>query len=168
MFNIILVLQSLLLVEVVFRLLERLCYNSNMTKITSVMLGEIEKVALKEGLLFVVLFGSQTNGQAKQESDIDLAVMVKGKPDYRLFSRLFKNFSEIFKTDKIDVRFLNGADPLFRRQVTQKGKLLYGNKHQYNLFKAYAYRSFADDGKKYFPYLDKILKRNQKELGVAL
>ncbi|MGB9707048.1 MAG: type VII toxin-antitoxin system MntA family adenylyltransferase antitoxin, partial [Microgenomates group bacterium] len=108
-----------------------------------------------------VVYGSKAKGYTHKESDLDIAVLTEKKPSYHLFKKLFSALSGIFKKENVDVRFLNEADPFFRFQVVKEGKLLYGNKSFYNNFKVQAIKVYIDDGRKYFPYLEKLLEKNQ-------
>ena len=125
---------------------------------------KIKQIARENGILLAVAFGSKAKGKQRVDSDLDIAVLTSKKPTYQLFGELFGKFSQIFKKENVDLRFLNEADPFFRHQVSKNGVLLFGNQHQYNLFKMYAYRSFIDDGRKYFPYLEKSIKEKQNKL----
>ena len=137
-------------------------------KLNSNQQKKIKQIVLKNRILFAVAFGSKAKGKQRAGSDLDIAVLTGKKPTYKLFGELFGKFSQVFKKENIDLRFLNEADPFFRHQVTKNGVLLFGDQHQYNLFKIYAYRSFVDDGRKYFPYLEKSIREKQKKLEKSL
>ncbi len=122
---------------------------------------EIKKIAKKFGLLLVVLFGSKAKGDFGEESDLDIAVLSGSPPSYRLFKNIFSALSKIFKKENIDLRFLNEADPLFRFEVIKNGVLLAGERSFYNDFKVQTIKAYIDDGRKYFPYLEKLLEKNQ-------
>jgi len=139
-----------------------------MIKVSLKQKQKIREIAEKCGVLFVVVFGSAVTGKRSVETDLDIAVLTKKKPDYRLFKKLFSAFSDVFKGENVDLRFLNGADPFFRFQVIKNGQFLYGNQEECNKFKTYAYRTFTDDGRKYFPYLEKLLDKRQKNLEANL
>jgi len=129
---------------------------------------EIKKIAKKFGLLLVVLFGSKAKGGFGKESDLDIAVLSEKPPSYRLFKELFSALSQIFKKENVDLRFLNEADPLFCFEVIKNGILLAGENSFYNDFKVQTIKTYIDDGKKYFPYLEKLLEKNQKVLEEAV
>lgn len=133
-------------------------------KLSLVQEKKIKAIAQKYGVVFAVVFGSAAKGTKTKESDFDLAVLTREKPSYQLFKNLFSEFSEVFKGENVDLRFLNEADPLFRFQVVKEGKLLYGHPQAYTDFKIYALKIFLDNGKKYFPYLERLLEKNQKAL----
>lgn len=139
-----------------------------MIKISQVQKEKIKKTAQKNRLVFAVLFGSTITGKRSQESDLDIAVLTKKKPDYKLFKKLFADFSDIFRGENVDVRFLNEADSLFRFQVIKNGFLLHGDKEQFQEYSSYAYKSYIDDALPLFDLQRKILYRKQKELERAI
>lgn len=133
-------------------------------QITDKQKKNINQLARKFGLKLAILYGSKAGGVTNQESDLDLAVMAETKPDLRLFNQLYRAFSEIFQGEAVDVRFLNDADPLFLMQVVKNGCLLAGSRADFSELKIQANRRYIDDGRKYFPYLEQLLKNQQKHL----
>src|SRR3990167_2558827 len=129
----------------------------------------IAAIAKKYGLTFVILFGSKARlERANPETDLDIAVLAKSNPDYKLFGRLYREFSDVFKGENVDVRFLNGTDLLFRHSVVRDGLLLYGDEKKYLEYKLLTIKRYVDDGKKYFPVLDEKIKNNLKFLEGSL
>jgi len=116
---------------------------------------QISQVARKNDVKSIILFGSQVKGHTHPQSDIDIAVLSNNKPNYTLYSTLYEGFSNILG-DRVDVRFLNDADPQFGMQVLSSGVLLYGDPTYFNLLKTQFNRRYIDDGKKYFPYLHQL------------
>jgi len=125
---------------------------------------QIKEIGQKHGLLFAVVFGSVAKGQKRPNSDFDIAVLAKKKPSYQLFKNLFSEFSEAFKGENVDIRFLNESDPFFRFQVAKAGKLIFGNLQSYNQFRVFANKIFIDSNKKNSPFLERLLEKNQKQL----
>lgn len=126
---------------------------------------KIARVAQKHRLLFVILFGSKARREREnEESDLDIAVYSLKEPDYDLFKKLFSDFSDIFRGNNVDVRFLNDTDLLFRFQVVKDGILLFGKGKDYNVYKLSIIRQYQDDGQKYFPMLDRLVLKQQEYL----
>lgn len=105
---------------------------------------EITKIAQKYNLRFVILYGSYAKNQARPDSDIDLAVLGNKLVDFQQIVDLNNDFIDLFKFDEIDVKSLHKTNPLFRYQVVKYGVLLFGDEHDYNQFKAYAFRDYID------------------------
>ena len=137
-------------------------------KISRSQKQKIKKVAEKNGVLFAVVFGSAAKNQKRPESDLDIAVLTRKKPSYQLFKNLFSDFSEVFKGENVDLRFLNGADPFFRFQVVKNGQLLYGNQNQYQEYFTYAYKSFIDDAQPLLELQRKLIYQKQRKLEKAV
>ena len=130
---------------------------------------KIAKIAQKYKLLFVILFGSKARGEKPNiETDIDIAVLTNRTPGNKLFGNLFSEFSEIFRGENVDVRFLNDSDLLFRNSVVRDGILLFGDESNYLNFKLLTIKQYVDDGKKYFPMLDRMIETKQKLLEASL
>lgn len=147
-----------------------MCYHKAMNKLPiSFDKVKIEKIAKKYKLVFVVLFGSKARKEkANTESDLDIGVLCPQEPDYKLFGNLFNEFSDIFKGENVDVRFLNDTDLLFRLQVVKDGILLFGKEKDYSFYKLSIMRQYQDDGRKYFPMLDRMIEVKQKLLEASL
>lgn len=132
--------------------------------VTNDQRSSVREIADRIGLDFVVLYGSKTNGRTRIDSDLDIAVLARQRPDATLFRALFQKFSDIFPDENVDLRFLNDADPLFLMQVVKNGILLVGDPDRYNDFKALTNRRYIDDGMTYFPSLNLHLKAQQQFL----
>lgn len=125
---------------------------------------QLARVAQEIAAVFIVVFGSAARGEARPDSDLDIAVLAKKKPDYPLFTKAYGGISDVFRGKNVDVRFLNHADPLFTMQVVRDGMLLFGDQDAYDALRMLANRKYVDDGMKYFPFFDEQLKEQQKQL----
>lgn len=77
-------------------------------------------------LLFFV-FGSIVKGRAREESDIDIAILFSKKPSIEVLFKIKDEISEILKKE-IDIAVLNVASPILEMQVLKNGKLLFERK----------------------------------------
>lgn len=106
---------------------------------------QIQEIGKKFDLVFVIIFGSVVNGKRTPRSDLDIGVLMENKPEYKDFKKLYSAFSKVFETENVDLRFLNRADPFFRFQVVKNGKLIYGDRTEFDKYFSYAYKSYVDD-----------------------
>ena len=119
---------------------------------------KMAKIVKKYHLVFVVLFGSKARGEKQNiESDLDIAVLPPEESSYELFKNLYSEFSDLFRGENVDVRFLDDSNLMFRYQVVKHGILLAGDEKEYLDYKLSIIRQYADDGKKYLPILDKLV-----------
>lgn len=108
---------------------------------------KLEKIGKKYDLRFIVLHGSYAKGTPRPGSDLDIAIVGKDRIGLDEFLDIHGELSDIFGDSperELDLKTLQGADPLFRYQVTRDGILLYGNRTEFNEFKSYAYRAYTD------------------------
>jgi len=120
----------------------------------------------KASIKFIVLFGSAATGGAKEESDFDVAVSLKGGKsifdDMKKYSELLENLAKIFtiKEDKIDLTDLNNANILLRYEITRNGVLLFGDAQDYEDLKAFSFREYVD-ARSLFELENAIIKQRQ-------
>ncbi len=105
---------------------------------------ELEKLAEKHKIKFIVLFGSRAKGNPREDSDFDIAVFMDNFYDMEKYSDALSGLARIFGVfeDKIDLTDLKNANPLLRYEITRQGKLLFGNDLDYLQLKAFAFRDY--------------------------
>lgn len=125
--------------------------------------AKISDVAEKYRLKFVILYGSRATGKARPESDIDIAVLGRRKISPEELLNLIGEFCDLFNTDNVDVKSLHNANIFFAHQATYNGILLYGDEHQFNLYKIYNLRSFQES-KILRRLRDALIRKRQEHL----
>jgi hypothetical protein len=92
----------------------------------------------------IVLFGSRAQGNETQNSDLDVAVVLKEKPDLmELTSKLIQETG----INNVDVVDLQRCDPVLGMQILEKGKVLYREKGALGKVGSYISRRYADTKK---------------------
>ncbi|AVX19825.1 hypothetical protein SAMN02745885_00168 [Carboxydocella sporoproducens DSM 16521] len=82
-------------------------------------------LAAKPNILFAFLFGSWARGDAREDSDVDIAVYLKDR-DYDILEYLdWKRDLEEICGRTVDLAILNEATPLLKYQVYLDGVLLF-------------------------------------------
>ena len=122
---------------------------------------KIAEIAKKKKLSLLILYGSQATGKVRNNSDIDIAALGERPLRFEDITDLINDFSEVFKSNEIDVKSLHFTDPLFRFQVTRDGILLYGDRKKFLSFKAYAFRDYCDS-KDLFALRDLLIKKRMQ------
>ncbi len=109
--------------------------------------GELEKIRLLHNLRFIILHGSYAKGKEHNESDFDIAVVGNQPIGFREIMDVQGSLDEVFEgvgIYNLDVKSLDRVDPLFRFFVVRDSILLSGDAHDYNEFKAYAFRDYIE------------------------
>ncbi|MFN2341139.1 MAG: nucleotidyltransferase domain-containing protein [Halanaerobium sp.] len=106
----------------------------------------------------VYLFGSQARGQEKEDSDIDIAVLLENNYTEKSGEIKVQLYEELIKKglDKIDLVILNKASALLKYEVVKENYLLYKKED----FDAASYQSLAI--RKYLDF-EYYLKQNQRK-----
>lgn len=83
------------------------------------------------GVASAYLFGSQAEGRAHRESDVDVAVLLDRKrypTDRDRFEarvRLTSDLISVLNVNEVDLVILNDVPPLFGRRIVYEGKKLF-------------------------------------------
>ena len=109
--------------------------------------GQLQPIAQKFGVRFIVLFGSAARGKMHEESDIDVGVLMERSLTFNKRLKLWLELSNLFRAE-IDLAILNHAEPVFGLEVARDGKLLYeASKFAWENWRSYKTRQFWDTGK---------------------
>jgi predicted nucleotidyltransferase len=102
-------------------------------------------VAHRHGIRLLLQFGSTVSGGAHARSDVDLAVLLERRPgslDAQL--ELLADVASLVPGAEADVAVINGADPLFLKQVTERCQLLCGSERALHELRIYAWKRYQD------------------------
>ena len=114
---------------------------------------KIKKTLEKErNILFAYIFGSYARGEARENSDIDLAIYVKRVPK-DIFKYESKIASKIEKEIKkqVEVRVLNRLPSLLQSRIMKEGNLVFSKNEKERIkFETFAMSNYLD-----FSYLMK-------------
>lgn len=80
--------------------------------------------AADPNVVAVYLFGSHAKGRAGAGSDIDLAVLLREKPEYDYRLRVMCELADLLKTE-VDALILDQCGILMQRQVLKYGIVLF-------------------------------------------
>lgn len=86
------------------------------------LIEQLRPLFSRPDLQMVILFGSQAAGEARRESDIDLALL--GDHPLDLVSQTTEAI-RLLKQSRVDLVDLRRANPLLMMEVVRKGTLLY-------------------------------------------
>ena len=94
-------------------------------------------------LLVVYRFGSQAQGAARPESDVDLALLAKNQLDPTRLLALQQELAIILHRD-VDLLDLRATSTVMQMQVLSTGECLFsGDNHAQELFEMIVYSSYA-------------------------
>ena len=108
---------------------------------------KLKEIGRRHDLRFIILHGSYATETPREGSDLDIAGLGDEKIGFDKILELHGEFAGVFGEDperELDFKTLHGVDPLFRYHVTRDGILLFGNKTDYEEYKAYAYKDYMD------------------------
>ncbi|MBI5842816.1 MAG: nucleotidyltransferase domain-containing protein [Chloroflexi bacterium] len=127
---------------------------------------QLQPIAQKYGLRFIVLFGSVARGRVHEESDIDIGVLAERPLTLNRRLKLWLELSNLFRAE-IDLAVLNHAEPVFGFEVARDGELLYERDNfAWENWRSYKIRQFWDTGK-FRDDLERYVARRVKGMGHA-
>lgn len=104
-----------------------------------------EEMARRHGVLLLVQFGSSVTGRLHPGSDVDFGVLVERMPDsFSAHADLIADLQLLVPDREVDLVFLNRADPLLLKQITDHCELVYGSRRRLDQLKLYAFKRYQD------------------------
>ena len=136
-------------------------------KTTNFQRKKFKKIADKYDLDLILAFGSQVKGERHSESDLDIAVLPKkNKFNLKKYSALVFDLEKFFSDQKVDLTFIDHADPLLLEKIKESAFLLYGQKRKFEEFQIYAFNRFQDY-QPFFKLEEKSVNKFIQELNYA-
>ncbi|MEK7482466.1 MAG: nucleotidyltransferase domain-containing protein [Patescibacteria group bacterium] len=121
---------------------------------------KIKEIAGQYNLADVFMFGSQIDGFARKDSDLDVGVRFEnGLPaaEHRgkIYAELFADLGTCFPGQKLDLVFIDEAPLHFKYQIFTKGKMIFNKNKEKSLdFQERVFNLYRDQ--KYF--IDEFFK----------
>lgn len=109
---------------------------------------ELGPIAAKHGIVLLLRFGSSVTGKTHARSDVDLAALLERVPrSLEAHAALVQDLQRLFPEREVDVVFINRADPLFLKKITESCVLLYGSTRAVQELELYAFKRYQDHRK---------------------
>lgn len=104
-----------------------------------------EDVAARHGIVLLLQFGSTVTGKTHPKSDLDLAVLL-GRASVSLKEQLAlqAELERLHPGRPLDLVFLDLADPLLLKKVTEACRLLHGSLRKLHELKILAFKRYQD------------------------
>ena len=113
------------------------------------------------GLLAIYAFGSRITGNATPDSDLDLAVLVKGHADIIALFNLSSDLADLAGCD-VDLVALRAASTVMQHQIIQTGVRWWAKNHQADLFEIYVCKEIPNE--RPFQYIRTTFQQQQSNL----
>lgn len=89
--------------------------------------AQLQKIARQYRLKLIIAFGPEVTKNTHPASDLDITVLsCKNEISFRDFTEISFALEKIFAGKKIDLCFINRADPLLLKKISETALLLYG------------------------------------------
>ncbi len=105
---------------------------------------ELDNLASKYQLNYLVLFGSRSDGSFKTDSDCDIAISSKRELDFFSEFELSEKLSSVFKI-KVDLVNVSKAGPVLMKEITDNGKLIKEyTQDSYDRFEIFSFMNYVE------------------------
>ena len=106
---------------------------------------QLSAIVRKHDIRLLLQFGSTVSGHAHASSDMDVAVLLAARPaSLEAHAELIADLQALLPDRDVDVALINGADPLFLKQITERCRLLSGTPSALHELKMYAFTRYQD------------------------
>lgn len=118
-------------------------------------------------ILLVYLHGSLLEGYEREDSDVDLAVIIDEDKERDMIRQQIKynEFFELhFKKREVDLKIVNSAPLAFKYSVIQKGKIIYSRSEKFRVdFEVEITKKYLDFKYYYDQYNEAFINRLAQE-----
>lgn len=97
-------------------------------KATTIESNIVSRLKRNRRVIAAYLFGSQAKGKARTNSDIDIALLLRGRRHENYSAQALEITCDVMKAagvDRIDILILNTATPIARHQVYLHGRRIF-------------------------------------------
>lgn len=131
-------------------------------ELTDKQIEKIKNVAESYNLKLVLLFGSQVSQSfLNKESDFDVAYLPEKQIDFEGEYHLNYEFTEVFKSDRVDTVDLKKASPLLFYTIFQNCQILYEEESLlFPRLRAYAFKKYVESK----PFYEEKYKKLQAQI----
>lgn len=98
---------------------------NNMQDIKDIFQQHIDDFVKEFNISLIYIFGSFARGTNRKDSDIDIAILLKGEIDVYTKLNIIGRLVDIFKREDIDLVILNNVNEILKFQVIKYGKAIY-------------------------------------------
>ena len=121
-------------------------------KIIDILKSEVPSISA------IYLFGSQRDGSATKESDVDIAYLCDQKLSSVARWELAERLAMALSRD-VDLVDLSSANTIFRYQIVSTGERIYGEGYEVESFETLVYSFYLRFKEERQPIVDEIMKK---------
>ncbi len=127
-----------------------------MTKVLRRLRGLMEEVQRDEGVLALFLFGSYARGEEREDSDIDVCLVLQGRPDRE---EIVRKQIEYLRFHQLDLHIFQALPIYIRHRILREGKLIYVRDEDRLYEMAFrTAQAFEDYKHLYRDYLEEVMR----------
>ena len=97
----------------------------NIEEVKEILNKHLDELIGQFKINLIYIFGSFAKGNNREDSDLDIAVLLEGETNPFIKLELLNELIDIFHRDDIDLVILNSVDEVLKFQVIKYGKVIY-------------------------------------------
>lgn len=97
----------------------------NSKEVKKILNNHVDKLVNKYNIELIYIFGSYATNKNNENSDLDIAVYLGGKPDGLIKLEILDELVGIYGREDIDLVILNKVDIVLQFQVIKYGRVVY-------------------------------------------